>query len=213
MIKHLRGVRQGDSLSPMLFILAMDVLHRLVAKASADGVLRPLEPHGIKYQCSIYADDVIMFIKPTAQEALAVKEILSIFGEATGLRTNMAKCSITPIYGGEDTIQEIVQILGCQAMEFPFPVRYLGLPLTTKKTPKADLQALVENVARRMPPCHGSLMARSGRLVWIKSVLRSIPIHSMMVDSLPPWARKEIDGICRRFLWVGKDASVFFSFF
>jgi hypothetical protein len=30
----------------------------------------------------------------------AVKEILTIFGKASSLKTNMAKCSITPIYGG-----------------------------------------------------------------------------------------------------------------
>jgi integrase len=30
----------------------------------------------------------------------------------------------------------------------------------------------------------------------------------MMADSLPPWARKEIDAICRKFFWVGKDKSV-----
>jgi hypothetical protein len=30
----------------------------------------------------------------------------------------------------------------------------------------------------------------------------------MMADNLPPWARKEIDAICRKFLWVGKEASV-----
>jgi hypothetical protein len=51
-------------------------------------------------------------------------------------------------------------------------------------------------------------MARSGRLVWIKSVLRAVLIYSMIADSLLPWARKEIDAICRKFLWVGKDASV-----
>jgi hypothetical protein len=64
-IKHFRGVQQGDSLSPMLFILAMDVLHRMFAKASADGVLQPLQLHEIKFQCSLYADDVILFIRPT----------------------------------------------------------------------------------------------------------------------------------------------------
>jgi hypothetical protein len=51
-------------------------------------------------------------------------------------------------------------------------------------------------------------MARSGRLVWTKSVLQVIPIYTMMADSLPPWARKEIDAICKKFLWVGKDAAV-----
>lgn len=51
-------------------------------------------------------------------------------------------------------------------------------------------------------------MARSGRLVWIKSVLRSVPIYAMMAENLPQWAPKEIDAICRKFLWAGTDASV-----
>jgi hypothetical protein len=190
----------------MLFILAMDVLHRLITQACTDGLLRPIEPQGVSFRCSLYADDVILFIRPTSQEAVAIKELLTIFGEATGLRTNLAKCSITPIYGGEDTLDEIVQILGCEVKQFP--VRYLGLPLSTKKIPKAEVHTIVEAVARKMPACHGSLMARSGRLVWTKSVLRAIPIYAMMADSLPPRARKEIDAICKKFLWVGKDAAI-----
>jgi hypothetical protein len=51
-------------------------------------------------------------------------------------------------------------------------------------------------------------MARGGRLVWIKSVLRAVPVYTMMAENLPHWARKEIDAICRKFLWVGSDASV-----
>ena len=162
-IQHRRGVRQGDSLSPMLFIIAMDVWHRLFLKAARDGVLWKMEPSAVKYQCSFYADDVILFIRPTAQEATAVKEILRIFGEASGLQTNLAKCSITPIFDGEDNLQELANILGCQVQ--PFPIRYLGLPLSTKRLPKAHLQSMVEAVARKLPPSHGSLMARSGRLI------------------------------------------------
>jgi hypothetical protein len=30
----------------------------------------------------------------------------------------------------------------------------------------------------------------------------------MMAENHPPWARREIDAIYRKFLWVGKDASV-----
>lgn len=122
-IQHRRGVRQGDSLSPMLFIIAMDVLHRLFLKATRDGVLTKMEPTAIKFQCSIYADDVILFIRPTRQEARAVKEILNVFGSVSRLQTNLAKCSITSIYGGEDAL-DIISILGCQVQ--PFPVKYLG---------------------------------------------------------------------------------------
>lgn len=148
---------------------------------------------------------MIIFIRPLRQEARAVKEILRLFGEASGLMTNLAKCSITPVFGGEDVLQDIVAILGCQVQQFP--IRYLGLPLSSQSIPKAQLHSMVESVARKLPPCHGALMARSGRLVWIKSVLRAVPIYAMMADSLLPWARKEIDALCRRFLWAGKEAS------
>lgn len=162
----------------------MNVPHRLFLKAARDGVLRKMKPLEVKFQCSLYADDVILFIRPTAQEATMVKEILTTFGAASGLHTNLAKCSITPIYGGEDTLEDIVAILGCQVQRFP--IKYLGLPLSTRSIPKAHFQSLVEAVARKMPPCHGSLMARSGRLVWIKSVLRAVPIYAMMAEKLPP---------------------------
>lgn len=48
-----------------------------------------------------------------------------MFGEASGLQTNLAKCSVTPIFGGDDILPKIVDILGCQVQEFP--IRYLGL--------------------------------------------------------------------------------------
>jgi integrase len=103
-------------------------------------------------------------------------------------------------------LEDIVTILGFQVHQFP--IRYLGLPLSTKRIPKAKIHSMVEAIASKLPPGHGSLMTRSGRLVWIKSVLRAIPIYAMMADKLPPWARKEIDALCIRFLWVQKEASV-----
>jgi hypothetical protein len=75
-----------------------DVLHRLFIKASEDGMLRQMEPAEIKYQCSFYVGDVILFVRPTSQEATTVRAILQIFGRASGLHTNLAKCSITPIF-------------------------------------------------------------------------------------------------------------------
>jgi hypothetical protein len=116
------------------------------------------------------------------------------------LHTNLAKCSITPIFSGKDTLPDIVNILGYQMQEFP--IRYLGLPLTTKRIPKARFQTMVDTVAHKLPPIHGMLMAKSERLVWIKSILRAVPIYMMMAKNLPPWVRKQIDGICRKFLWA-----------
>jgi hypothetical protein len=149
---------------------------------------------------------VILFIHPEAKEGTPVKEILCIFGEATGLKTNLTKCSITPIFGEEDNLPKLQEILGCRIAEFP--ITYLGLPLSIWKIPKAWIQTTVDVVARRLPTCHGPLMAKSGRLIWIKLVLAAIPIYTIIADGLPPWAQKKIDAICRRFLWTGNEGFI-----
>lgn len=184
----------------------MEVLTRIFVKAQEDGVLRELGQPVIKHQCSIYADDVILFAHPCRHEANAIKRILQIFGDASGLRTNLSKCSITEVYGAGDELERMQQILGCKIQ--PFPIKYLGLPLSTRKVPKQEIRKAVDAVARRLQPAHGPLMAKSGRLIWVRSVLSSIPVYGMIADGLPPWAREEIDAICRRFLWAGKDGDV-----
>ncbi|WVZ68219.1 hypothetical protein U9M48_017182 [Paspalum notatum var. saurae] len=192
-ISHMRGVHQGDSLSPILFVLAMEVLNSLFRRASTAGVLVPAEPPAVMNQCCLYADDVILFMSPTVQEANAVKELLGLFSDVAGLKINLSKSSVSPIF--ECTVSEL-------------PVTYLGLPLHYKKLPKACTQVLIDKVANRLPAWQGSLMARSGRLVWIKSVMLAVPIYAMMANALPPWARREIMAICRRFFWAGADSSV-----
>lgn len=86
------GLRQGVPLSPMIFLLAMVVLHRLLKYAAEEGMLQPIGHRAITHQCSLYADDAMLFIAPTRQDLLTTKTILDIFGAATGLRTNMSKC-------------------------------------------------------------------------------------------------------------------------
>lgn len=90
------GLQQGDPLSPMLFVLVMYVLNVLISKASNDGLLQPLATRHIKHRVSLYADDVL-FLRPVSQDMELVKGILDLFGQASGLRTSIHKCSVSPI--------------------------------------------------------------------------------------------------------------------
>jgi len=88
-IQHKRGLRQWDPLSPMLFILVMDVLNWMLTKASEAGLLQPLSRRPIQHRISLYADDVALFLKPAANDINLILNILQLFGDASGLRTNV----------------------------------------------------------------------------------------------------------------------------
>ena len=91
--RHAKGVRQGDPLSPMLFILAMDPLQRLLDQATQQGILTPLPLTATKWRISMYADDAAIFINPKIEDVEAIKIILQAFGTFSGLHVNLEKSS------------------------------------------------------------------------------------------------------------------------
>jgi hypothetical protein len=92
-----RGLRQDDPLSPMLFILVMDILSLLVQRASKEGRLQPLSSKQLKHRMSLYADDAVIFLRPDPADINLVLDILQLFGKPSGLQTNVQKSSVMPI--------------------------------------------------------------------------------------------------------------------
>lgn len=82
-IRHRRGLRQGDPLSPMLFIIVMDVFSRIIDKADNLKLLAPLATVQIGHRVSIYADDVVLFATPQPGDTDLIKGVLHVFGEAS----------------------------------------------------------------------------------------------------------------------------------
>lgn len=205
-IHNARGLRQGDPLSPLLFIILMEVLQRLFKRAVACGVLSPPPCPAIHHQCSLYADDIVLFISPQVQDLVTTKELLSFFGDCSGLRTNFAKSLIAPIACSEEQVNRARELFQAQVSDFP--IQYLGLPLTIGRLKKAHLQPLVDKVAPSMPMWKAPLMNKAGRLTTVKSVMSAKCTHTIISLKVPDWVFKEIDKYRRGFLWAGKERAL-----
>ncbi|XP_073359869.1 uncharacterized mitochondrial protein AtMg01250-like [Aegilops tauschii subsp. strangulata] len=84
-IRHKKGLRQGDPLSPLLFILAIDPLQRLFEAAAVADELQPLLVRGALLRVSLYADDAVVFANPQREEVDKILRQLYGFGNATSL--------------------------------------------------------------------------------------------------------------------------------
>ena len=185
----------------MLFILVMDVLNQMFTRASEVGLLQPLSSRPIQHRISLYADDVAIFLQPNAADINLSLQLLDLFGEASGLRTNVQKSNVLPIHCAEENLALIQNLLPCEMLDFP--CKYLGLPLTIKKLTKEQVQPIIDRIADQLPGWKADLMTRAGRVIQVQYVLTGILIYVAMATDLPPWAFKAIDKIRRAFLWRG----------
>jgi len=199
-IYHAHGLRQGDPLSPMLFVLVMETLNALISAAESYNLLKTIDPK-VKCWAFLYADDVVIFVQPEERQLVALRAILEVFAAASGLHSNVQKCQASPIQCDLNDTCTILQFFPCRLS--PFPCKYLGIPLSIYKLSRADLQPLVDSVAARLPSWKAALMSRAGRKVLTCVTLSAIPVHTAIAVELCPWAIQAIDKLRRAFLWKG----------
>ena len=202
-IVHHKGLRQGDPLSPLLFVLVMDVLDAMIRAAVDAQVLPPLGRSLPSVRASFYADDVMIFVRPNYQEVNAVKKILDIFEDASGLRTNYTKSSFCRIRCEDVDTLELAALLQCPIKDFP--VIYLGMPLSYTRLQKVHYQPIFDKLQRNTSGWNKLMLPTAGRLALITSVLYALPVFQILAIEPPRWAVKKFDKRCRGFLWANKD--------
>ena len=176
-IPHDRGVRQGDPLSLPLFILAVDPLPRLLSIATARGLLSKLRGRAARFRASLYADDAAIFIRPDCTDISNLAQLLHNFGEASGLITNLTKTSVTPISCEGIDLQTLLTDLPVKRSAFP--IRYLGLPLSTTRLRRVDFQPLIDKTASKLSIWHGRNLTQARRATLTKLVLTAQPVYSL----------------------------------
>lgn len=121
------------SLSPLLFIIAMEALNGLMAGAKELQLFEGVEIR--KGTCSIevshlfFADDVLIFYPPKVETLLYLRCLLFCFQAIPGLNINMNKSEVVKV-GGDGNGSRLARVLGCKASQLP--IKYLGVSLEAK---------------------------------------------------------------------------------
>lgn len=200
---HAKGLRQGDPISPLLFVIAMDALTAIIIKAHEARVLSNINGCSPMQRLSLYADDVVLFIKPIRSDLQFVKEILAIFGVASGLNVNFAKSAAIMIRGENEDEEHVKSALPWRIDTFP--CKYLGLQLSIRQLKRSEWQPIVDAALHILTGWQRGLVTRPGRLILVNQVMRVRATHHLMIAEAPKWALERVDKGCRAFFWAGTE--------
>ncbi|GKC32682.1 RNA-directed DNA polymerase, eukaryota, reverse transcriptase zinc-binding domain protein [Tanacetum coccineum] len=144
-----KGLKQGDPLSPFLFILVMESLHvsfqRVVDACMFNGISLDLSLH-LSYM--FYADDAIFLGQWNESNINTIVHVLDCFHRASGLRINMSKSKLLGISVDADKVDQAARKIGCVTLQTPF--KYLGSKVGGIMSRIQSWNETVEGMANRL---------------------------------------------------------------
>ncbi|GKB71342.1 RNA-directed DNA polymerase, eukaryota [Tanacetum coccineum] len=198
-----RGLKQGDPLSPFLFILIMESLHISFQRVVDAGLFTGIKINSmVNLSHLFYADDAIFLGQWSELNIDSLVRVLDCFFRASGLRINMCKSKIMGVNVEDGMVKNAASKLGCLVLKTPFT--YLGTKVGGNMSRKQAWKEVVDKVLSRLSRWKMKLLSIGGRLTLLKSVLGSMPIFHMSIFKVPSSILKSLESIRSRF-FNGQD--------
>lgn len=196
-----RGLRQGDPLSPYLFVLAMEVLGQMLNNDYRQGLIG-FHPSASNPEVThlAFADDIMIFFDGETGSLQQIADTLDRFSLWSGLTMNRAKTEL--FTAGMNQI-EVAELKNMGFSLGSLPVRYLGLPLMHRKLRICDYRQLLDQLKRRFSSWMTRALTYAGRKQLLSSVIFSTINFWFSSFILPKGCIKAIESLCSRFLWNG----------
>ncbi|XP_021853707.1 uncharacterized protein [Spinacia oleracea] len=202
LFKSQRGLRQGDPISPLLFVICMEYLSRILNRVSAMPQFQ-FHPRckgiGLTHLC--FADDLIICSRGDYHSIYLLLQAFKLFSYSSGLKANQQKSSIYCHGMQEADIQRVVDVSGFSRSILPF--RYLGVPICSKKISVAQCAHLVDKMITKIKVWSSRNLSYTTRMQLVNSVLLSLHMYWAQIYVLLKSVLQDIVKICRAFLWSG----------
>ena len=205
LIKPSRGIRQGDPLSPFLFLLCTKGLHGLITKVAAQGDIKgySLCRNSPRLTHLLFGDDNLLFCRVAIQECQQILNILEVYGKCSGQQINKNK---TTIFFSKSTSKDTKNKIkvALDVLEIVQYEKYLGLPSLVGGHKKASFNLIKERVWRKLQGWKEKLLSQAGKEILIRTVVQVIPTYTMSCFKLPLELYADIESLARKFWWGQK---------
>ncbi|XP_041025485.1 uncharacterized protein LOC121265883 [Juglans microcarpa x Juglans regia] len=198
--KSKRGLRQGDLLSPYLFIILEEVFSWLLKKRMADShhFYNPVGAPRISHL--LYTDDVMIFANASKRSIRCLMGVLHDFEKWSGQRVSHEKSAI--FFSKQLRLSRKREILAdIGFVEGKFPFTYLGVPIVDGKLKASHFGPLLEKIGKKVPGWKCRLLSQGGRLILLRHVLSSMPMHLLSALHVPKIVFKKLQGLFSNFSW------------
>jgi hypothetical protein len=197
-----KGLRQGDPLSPFLFLIVAEGLSGLMRKAMDGGLFRGYSvSNNILFHTLQFADDTIIVGEGIRDNLWTIKTVLRSFELVSGLKVNFFKSKLYGINLDDDFLRAASVFLHCGVDSIPF--KFLGIPVGANPRRKATWSTILDSMKRRLSSWNGRHLSIGGRLTLINSVLSSLPLYFFSFYKSPKSVILELVRLQRNFLWGG----------
>ncbi|GJX88576.1 RNA-directed DNA polymerase, eukaryota [Tanacetum coccineum] len=199
------GLKQGDPLAPLLFILVMESLHLSVSRAVNDGIFKGLQLHDqVTLSHLFYADDVVFVGEWSNLNLANLIKILKCFHLASGLKINIQKSHLMGVGVPEEIVSHGASSIGCAVLHTPF--KYLGVVVGDHMIRHSAWSTVIQKVQSRLSRWKANTLSVGGRLTLLKSVLGAVPLFTMSIYKVPMGVLQDLERIRSKF-FIGANQS------